>query len=86
VTHSPKGLTPRLTAPPTHELELARTYRTIFMCGVFGIGGRRRTVEPKDPIAGMGWYAVMADSEGNERGLFERRSAPEGSAGSSMLR
>jgi ubiquinone/menaquinone biosynthesis C-methylase UbiE len=36
-----KGLRTRLTAQATHELELARSYRTIFMCGVFGIGGRR---------------------------------------------
>ena len=36
-----RGLTTRLAAQPTHELKLDRTYRTIFMCGVFGIGGRR---------------------------------------------
>jgi len=33
--------TPTLLAQATHELDLARTYRTIYMCGVFGIGGRR---------------------------------------------
>jgi len=30
-----------------------------------------RTVEPKTAISGMGSFAVMADSEGNELGLFE---------------
>lgn len=32
---------PGLFAQPLHELELERAYRTMFMCGVFGIGGRR---------------------------------------------
>ncbi len=36
-----EGLTTTLTAQATHELELPRTYRTIFASGVFGIGGRR---------------------------------------------
>ncbi len=36
-----RGFGPRLSAQPIHELELPRTYRTSFMCGVFGIGGRR---------------------------------------------
>jgi SAM-dependent methyltransferase len=36
------GFTPRLTVQPMHELELPRTYRTIYMCGSFGIGGGRR--------------------------------------------
>jgi SAM-dependent methyltransferase len=35
------GHTPRLTVQPVHELELNRMYRTIYMCGVFGLGGRR---------------------------------------------
>ena len=35
------GFTPRLTVQPMHELDLVRTYRTIFICGAFGIGGRR---------------------------------------------
>jgi SAM-dependent methyltransferase len=34
-------LAARLTVQPMHELDLGRTYRTIFMCGSFGIGGRR---------------------------------------------
>jgi SAM-dependent methyltransferase len=35
------GLTTTLTAQAAHELDLPRTYRTIFASGVFGIGGRR---------------------------------------------
>jgi len=35
------GFTPRLVVQPMHELELERTYRTIYMCGAFGIGGTR---------------------------------------------
>lgn len=31
----------RLTVQAAHELDLGRTYRTIYMCGVFGIGGSR---------------------------------------------
>ena len=33
-----------------------------------------RTVEPKSEVPAQGWYAVLADTEGNELGLFE--SAP----------
>ncbi|MEO8207830.1 MAG: methyltransferase domain-containing protein [Chloroflexota bacterium] len=36
-----RGFAPGLSAQPIHELDLERTYRTIFLCGVFGIGGRR---------------------------------------------
>jgi SAM-dependent methyltransferase len=35
------GLRPRLAVHPAHMIDLDRTYRTIYMCGVFGIGGRR---------------------------------------------
>lgn len=35
------GFAPALTAQPLHLLDLPRTYRTIYMCGVFGLGGRR---------------------------------------------
>ena len=35
------GFTPRLTVQPMHTLDLDRTYRTIYVCGAFGIGGRR---------------------------------------------
>jgi SAM-dependent methyltransferase len=33
-----QGHAPHLAALPTHELALERSYRTILMCGVFGIG------------------------------------------------
>jgi len=36
-----RGVTPRLTVQPMHELDLGRVYRTIYMCGSFGLGGRR---------------------------------------------
>jgi SAM-dependent methyltransferase len=35
------GFKPILTVQPAHELDVTRPYRTIYMCGVFGIGGRR---------------------------------------------
>jgi len=35
------GFSPRLVVQGAHELDLQRTYRTIYLCGVFGIGGRR---------------------------------------------
>jgi len=38
---SSHGFKPRLSVQPMHELDLGRRYRTIYMCGVFGIGGRR---------------------------------------------
>lgn len=34
-----EGLAPNLYAQATHELDLPRTYRTISMCGSFGLGG-----------------------------------------------
>lgn len=33
------GYTPNLYAQPNHELDLPRRYRTIYACGVIGIGG-----------------------------------------------
>jgi SAM-dependent methyltransferase len=36
-----ENLTTTLTAQALHELDLPRTYRTIYAAGVFGIGGRR---------------------------------------------
>ncbi|MGH2407218.1 MAG: VOC family protein [Candidatus Limnocylindrales bacterium] len=30
-----------------------------------------RTVELKSDVPGLGWFAVLADTEGNELGLFE---------------
>ncbi len=39
------GFKPRLTVQPMHELDLERRYRTIYLCGSFGIGGRAITIE-----------------------------------------
>jgi SAM-dependent methyltransferase len=36
-----QGHSPRLIESATHELDLERAYRTIFLCGVFGIGASR---------------------------------------------
>jgi SAM-dependent methyltransferase len=36
-----QGLTPTLFQLAMHELELPRTYRTIYICDSFGLGGRR---------------------------------------------
>lgn len=36
-----EGLAPTLYAQPMHDLDLPRHYRTIFLCGSFGIGGSR---------------------------------------------
>jgi SAM-dependent methyltransferase len=35
------GLEPRLVRQAMHELDLPRTYRTVYICDSFGIGGRR---------------------------------------------
>ncbi len=37
-----EGLAPRLYQQATYELDLPRRYRTIFACGVVGLGGERR--------------------------------------------
>ena len=37
-----EGLSPRLYEQAMHELDLPRRYRTIFACGVVGLGGERR--------------------------------------------
>lgn len=37
-----EGLAPRLYEQAMHELDLPRTYRTIFVCGSFGIGSTRQ--------------------------------------------
>ena len=36
-----EGLSPNLYVQPMHELEMPRTYRTIFVCGSFGLGSTR---------------------------------------------
>jgi SAM-dependent methyltransferase len=37
-----EGFSPRLYAQAMHELDLPRNYRTIYVCGSFGIGGTRQ--------------------------------------------
>jgi len=37
----PKSRTAQLSVQALHELSLDRRYRTAYMCGVFGLGGRR---------------------------------------------
>ena len=37
-----KGVSPNLYVQAMHELDLPRTYRTILLCGSFGIGGTRQ--------------------------------------------
>jgi SAM-dependent methyltransferase len=36
-----EGLSPRLYPQAMHELDLPRLYKTIFLCGAFGLGGDR---------------------------------------------
>lgn len=37
-----EGLSPRLHEQAMHELDLPRTYKTIYICGSFGLGGDRQ--------------------------------------------
>jgi SAM-dependent methyltransferase len=39
---SAEGISPRLYPQAMHELDLPRRYRTIFCCGVIGLGGERQ--------------------------------------------
>jgi SAM-dependent methyltransferase len=36
-----EGLSPTLRVQPMHELDMPRRYRTIYVCGAFGLGGER---------------------------------------------
>ncbi len=36
-----EGLSPNLYVQPMHELDLARRYKTIYVCGAFGLGSNR---------------------------------------------
>ena len=36
-----EGLSPNLYVQPMHELDLPRTYETIYVCGAFGLGSTR---------------------------------------------
>lgn len=37
-----EGFAPQLYAQPMHELDLPRKYKTIYLCGSFGLGGDRK--------------------------------------------
>jgi SAM-dependent methyltransferase len=51
-----EGFAPRLYAQAMHELDLPRTYRTIYVCGSFGIEGTRQ----QDALALQGFYQQLA--------------------------
>src|SRR5713226_9759689 len=36
-----RAFKPTLTVQAMHDLDLGRTYRTVYICGSFGLGGRR---------------------------------------------
>ena len=40
-----EGLSPTLLVQPMHELDAPRSYRTIFVCGAFGLGSNREQDE-----------------------------------------
>jgi SAM-dependent methyltransferase len=50
-----EGLSPRLYAQPMHELKLPRRYRTIVVCGGFGLGSTR----PHDLAALHRFYELL---------------------------
>ena len=62
-----EGLSPNLYAPAMHELRLPRTYKTILVCGGFGLGGNReqsfeslrRLYEHLEP-GSRAWATVVA--------------------------
>ena len=49
------GVSPNLTVQPMHELDLGRKYRTIYICGSFGLGGRRDLL-----VSGFVWVVPVA--------------------------
>lgn len=51
-----EGLSPSLYVQAMHELDLPRTYRTVFVCGSFGIGGTRQ----QDALALRRFYEHLA--------------------------
>jgi SAM-dependent methyltransferase len=51
-----EGFAPGLTAQAMHQLDLPRLYRTIFVCGSFGIGSTRA----EDALALRRFYAHLA--------------------------
>ena len=75
-----EGLSPQLYAQPMHELQLPRSYRTVVVCGGFGLGSQhlrflRRVLEciwltPKHRALSPSFYRapmlvrILADTEG----------------------
>jgi hypothetical protein len=57
------------TAPLTSRLYVQVDSIDTALAAAGAHGGR--TVEAKTAIPGMGWFAVLADSEGSELGLYE---------------
>lgn len=51
-----EGFAPGLQAQAMHELEMSRTYQTIFICGSFGIGSTRQ----QDALALQRFYQHLA--------------------------
>lgn len=51
-----EGFAPGLHAQAMHELDLPRTYRTIYVCGSFGIGGTRQ----QDALALQRFYQHLS--------------------------
>ena len=50
-----EGLTPTLFVQPMHELDLPRSYKTVFVCGGFGLGSTRE----QDALALHRFYELL---------------------------
>jgi SAM-dependent methyltransferase len=50
-----EGFSPSLFVQPMHELDLTRRYRTIFVCGAFGLGSTRE----RDELALRGFRELL---------------------------
>jgi SAM-dependent methyltransferase len=71
-----EGLAPKLFVQPMHELDPARTYRTIFVCGGFGLGSTRE----QDAVALRRFYehlepggVLVLDNENPYSGAYPWR-------------
>ena len=49
-----EGLSPTLFVQPMHEVEAPRTYRTIYVCGSFGLGSTRERSSASRARCGRG--------------------------------
>jgi len=83
-----EGLAPRLYQQALHELDLPRRYRTIFACGVIGLGGDRRlTMQAMrrcyEHLRSGGMFAFDSGTRWNEPPAWlsrlpeQRRALPE---------